>query len=216
MRGGVSGFFFFFLTKTGQRTFCVRTRERGLGNREGGRAAGTGKSFVQVPEPNTWIQMEKRAGGALYVGVSRTKWQELVLLWLHGDLEKCIIVSIHKKSSGISLIFVISWAVKEELVTFRSYIVFLPSCATATHFGQIFRNKKMFPFKWSLAHSVWHCIFSVIAIWFLWKGDKDIDLITLNLRWVACDPVNPKRLIMCKTFDETSAVEFRVFLAIAE
>lgn len=101
---GSEGFSFFFLTKTGQRTFCVRTRERGLGNREGGRAAGTGKSFVQVPEPNTWIQMEKRAGGALYVGVSRTKWQELVLLWLHGDLEKCIIVSIHKKSSGISLI----------------------------------------------------------------------------------------------------------------
>lgn len=109
-------FLFFFLKKTGQRIFCVRTRERGLGNREGGRAAGTGKSFVQVPEPNTWIQMEKRAGGALCVGVSRTKWQELILLWLHGDLEKCIIVSIHK---GISLILCYLLSCKRGTCDFR-------------------------------------------------------------------------------------------------
>lgn len=84
--------------------------------------------------------MEKRAGGDLYVGVSRTKWQELVLLWRHSDLEKCMIVS-RKKIFRYFSNFVLSLElVKEELVTFGSYIVFLPSCATRTRFGQIFRN----------------------------------------------------------------------------
>lgn len=79
--------------------------------------------------------MEKRAGGALCVGVSRTKWQELVLLWLPSDLEKCIIVS-RKKIFRYFSNFVLSLElVKEELVTFGSYIVFLPSCATTTHSG---------------------------------------------------------------------------------